>query len=97
MASNHSRATSWVFVIFCLVGTAMFAQGGELTTPEGVRLLQNKSYDDSEEARAEYFVSRGYGSRATYFNHARVLRSAYSEEGAAVELRAGRPSLGIVG
>ena len=53
MASRNSRAIPWVFVIFCMVGTVMFAQGGELTTPEGVRLLQNKSFDDSEEARAE--------------------------------------------
>ncbi len=39
-------------VVFCLVGSvSIFAE--ELTTPQGIRLLQNKSYDDSEKARQE--------------------------------------------
>jgi regulator of RNase E activity RraA len=45
-------------VLFCVVGVIGFLSicslpAQELTTPEGVRLLQNKSFDDSDEARAE--------------------------------------------
>ncbi|MBN2414134.1 RraA family protein [candidate division KSB1 bacterium] len=39
-------------VIFCILSSiSIFAE--DLTTPQGIRILQNKSFDDSEEARRE--------------------------------------------
>jgi regulator of RNase E activity RraA len=48
-----SRTTLiWNFLIIGFL-TICLASAQELTTPQGVRLLQNKSFDDSDEARAK--------------------------------------------
>ncbi|MBW7998431.1 MAG: RraA family protein [Candidatus Glassbacteria bacterium] len=39
--------------VLCLLLSAAFATAQQTTTPQGVRLLENKSFDDSERARAE--------------------------------------------
>jgi len=44
-----------LFVLFCLFCFCAFGivRAQKLTTPQGVRILQNKSFDDSEKARRE--------------------------------------------
>ncbi|RLB12094.1 MAG: hypothetical protein DRG82_17450 [Deltaproteobacteria bacterium] len=42
-------------IVFCLafLGASSSSSAQKVTTPEGVRILQNKSFDDSERARRE--------------------------------------------
>ncbi|MBU2507044.1 MAG: hypothetical protein KJ799_10020, partial [Bacteroidetes bacterium] len=48
-ARSLSRISIYLFLSFVITVAKINAQ--ELTTPEGVKLLQNKSFNDDDEAR----------------------------------------------
>lgn len=51
--SNHSLIIEMLLVLLCLFLIGGQTANGQVVTPEGVRILQNKSFDDSPQARQE--------------------------------------------